>query len=124
VAGLTKCAAARPVTADRSIKEGVSSSPIDSFTIPNPGYYSYPSNLPAGLQPSSSSSGSSAAQSPYQQAYDNLQVYDTQEMLSVSFGTPQNALTNVLSVLSQWAGYQANGYTGAPPAPLAIDTLA
>jgi len=106
----------------------VSSSPIDNFAIPNPGYYSYPSNLPAGLEPSGSPSSaagtSTPAQSTYQQAYENLQVYDAQELLSVSFGTPQNAFENVLSVLSQWAGYQADGYTGAPAAPLAVNTLA
>jgi len=32
---------------------------------------------------------------------------DTQELLNVSFGTQENAQSNILSVLSQWASIQA-----------------
>jgi hypothetical protein len=38
--------------------------------------------------------------------YNTLQQYDTAELMSVSFGTPENATLNVLSVLSQWAALQ------------------
>ena len=56
--------------------------------------------------------------------YANLQVVDAQELFNVSFGTPQNAMTNVLSVLAQWAAYQKNGYSSAPAAPLLVNSLA
>lgn len=65
-----------------------------------------------------------AAQNPYRMQYANLQVLDTQELFNVSFGTPQNAMTNVLSVLAQWAAYQKNGYTSVPAAPLIVNSLA
>jgi hypothetical protein len=65
-----------------------------------------------------------AAQHPYQFAYNNMQVLDAQELLNVSFGTPENALTNVLSVLSQWAAYQAKGYASGPAAPVILNALA
>lgn len=65
-----------------------------------------------------------ATQHPYQFAYNNLQVYDTQELFNVSFGSPENAMANVLSVLSQWAAYQKNGYASAPSAPLLLNALA
>ena len=51
-------------------------------------------------------SGTSSV-SAYVRQYDNLQVYDNQELMNVSFGTPANAEANVLSVLSQWAAIQA-----------------
>jgi hypothetical protein len=51
-------------------------------------------------------SGTSSV-SPYVQQYDNLQVYDNAELMSVSFGSPENAQANVLSVLSQWAALQS-----------------
>ena len=63
-------------------------------------------------------------QHPYQSAYNNLQVYDAQELFNVSFGTPENAMTNVLSVLSQWAAYQKNGYASGPSTPLVVNALA
>lgn len=65
-----------------------------------------------------------AAQHPYEFAYNNLQEYDAQELLNVSFGTPEQALTNVLNVLSQWAAYQAKGYASTSSAPAIINTLA
>lgn len=65
-----------------------------------------------------------ATQHPYQFAYNNLRVYDAQELLNVSFGTPENAMINVLGVLSQWAAYQKNGYASAPSAPLLVNSLA
>lgn len=73
---------------------------------------------------SSSTLSSFATQHPYQFAYNNLQVYDNQELFNVSFGTPQNALVNVLSVLSQWAAYQAHGYASTSVAPAIVNTFA
>ena len=78
----------------------------------------------SAVSTSPSTLNSYATQHPYQFAYNNLQVYDAQELLNVSFGTPENAMTNVLSVLSQWAAYQKNGYASAPSAPLLVNTLA
>ena len=77
-----------------------------------------------GSSSTPSTLSSFGTQHPYQFAYNNLQVYDAQELLNVSFGTPQNAMINVLSVLSQWAAYQKNGYASAPSAPLLVNSLA
>lgn len=112
-----------------SYNEGVSSTPIGTYTIPEPPEDTYPSTLPPGIDSpssntssssnSSSSGGSSSsdsatsttpAENPYQAAYATLMSMDTQELLDVSFGTQENAQSNVLSVLSQWAALQADGY--------------
>jgi hypothetical protein len=100
----------------------MSSTPVDSFTIPDPSQYSYPSgNLPDGLtQPATSSSSSSSdssttsstssstsTQNPYAQQYDALQAYDLQELFTVSLDTPQNAALNIDSVLAQWVAIDA-----------------
>ena len=102
----------------------MSSTPIGTYTIPQPPEDTYPADLPAGLEPTtsgatnSSSSGSSSssttstsatqpAQNPYLQAYATLQSMDTQELMNVTFGSQDNANQNILSVLSQWAAIQA-----------------
>ena len=99
----------------------MSSTPVDSFTIPDPAQYNYPSgNLPDGLsQPATSSSSgssstststsssSSSTASPYVQQYDALQAYDLQELFTVSLDTPQNAALNIDSVLAQWVAIDA-----------------
>ena len=86
----------------------MSVSPVDNFTVPNPTQDSFPSgNLPAGIEPATASSKSSTPTiSPYVQQYDNLLQYDAQELFSVSFGTQQNAQTNIEGVLAQWVGLQ------------------
>lgn len=98
----------------------MSSTPIGSYTIPDPAEYTYPSgDLPEGITPASSSSststtstGSSSTSStsttnPYVQAYDALQLYDQQELFNVSFGSQQNAALNIDSVLAQWVAIDA-----------------
>lgn len=100
----------------------MSASPIDSYTIPDPAPYSYPSgNLPEGITPASSSSSSTSSSSsstssstststanPYVQAYDSMQSQDLQELFEVSFGTQQNAALNIDSVLAQWVAISAD----------------
>ena len=84
--------------------------------ISDPAFYSYPSTLPAGLEPStastststtSSSSTTTPPESPYQLQYNALQQYDNQELFAVTFASPQAAAANVTAVLAQWAGIQA-----------------
>ena len=106
MAGITGLNAKRPAGGGWIIKKVVSVSAVGGST-----------STPGALS-------SFATQHPYQFAYNNLQVYDAQELLNVSFGSPENAMVNVLSVLSQWAAYQKNGYASAPGAPLLVNTLA
>lgn len=59
------------------------------------------------ITPIGTSTSTAPAQNPYQQEYATLQSMDTQELLNVTFGSWENAQSNVLSVLSQWAAFQA-----------------
>jgi len=74
--------------------------------IASPAFYSYPNNLPSGIEPSGASAPASPQQSPYQAAYASLQQYDAQELFGVTFGTPEAAQANVAGVLAQWAAIQ------------------
>lgn len=90
-------------------------------SLPDPGYYSSPSTLPAGLSggsatgstisqaasATSSSATAAAAVSPYQTAYANLQEQDAAELIQVSTSTAGAAQTNVSNVLAQAAALQA-----------------
>ena len=79
----------------------MSVSPLNTHTVPTP------QGL-LGLAPAATptGSGSTATTSPYVQQYNNLLQYDTQELFSVSFGSQQNAQTNIEGVLAQWVGLQ------------------
>jgi hypothetical protein len=82
---------------------------IGQTSLPDPGFYSSPSTLLAGLASDSSTSaaGTATAQpSSYQTAYSNLTQQDTAELLGVSFGSPDAAQSNVASVLAQAAALQ------------------
>lgn len=84
-------------------------------SLPDPGFYSSPSNLPSGLDsgsaPSSAPSSTSSTSTPstlnaYQQSYANLQQADAAELIAVSIGSADAAQSNVSNVLAQAAQLQ------------------
>ncbi|HEX3550663.1 MAG TPA: hypothetical protein VHT53_09810 [Candidatus Elarobacter sp.] len=107
---------------------------VDSASLPQPGFYSYPSSLPTGLSrgsaastgtasatsssSSAAGSGSSAAATvnPYQAAYASLQQQDTAELMQVTLGSAQSAQANVASVLAQAAALQQQEAASPPQA--------
>lgn len=85
-----------------------------SVTIPDPAYYSS-GNLPAGLDPASSTTSSTTAStastastsaSAIQNEYNLLNTDDTEELLYASFLTPDQGLANADDVLAQAAELQ------------------
>jgi hypothetical protein len=122
----------------------MSVSATGSSSLPDPGFYAYPSTSAAADASSSSSSSasgtastpagtSSAAtapvQSPYQSAYDDLVQQDTAELLQVSFGSQADAQSNLASVLAQAAALQRQQLAAqqqaqsAPPPPIAAPAV-
>ncbi len=101
---------------------------VDAASLPQPGFYSYSSSLPTGLNygsalstgtapaGSSSTAGSSTAATSYQQAYASLEQQDTAELLSVSFGSAQSAQSNIASVLAQASALQQQQQAAAQQA--------
>jgi hypothetical protein len=78
----------------------VGASLLNTGAAPNP--------VPSAATPASSASG----ESTYQQQYQNLLAYDTQELLYASFLSPSASLANTDSVLEQAA--QLLGSPGQP----------
>ena len=94
---------------------------VGSTSLPQPGFYSSPSSLPTGLANGDApASAPTSAQNPYQAAFANLKAYDTAELMSVSFGSAQNAESNVESVLAQAAALQQKSATVQQPVAPAI----
>ncbi len=120
----------------------MSVSATGSSSLPDPGFYAYPStSAPADASSSSSASGTASApagtssaatapaQSPYQSAYDDLVQQDTAELLQVSFGSQADAQSNLASVLAQAAALQRQqlaaqqqAQSAAPP-PIAAPSV-
>ena len=82
---------------------------------PDPGFFTSPSTLPAGLAGGSavgptggaaSSTPSGSAVSSYQTAYNNLTIQDNIELIQVSTASPDAAASNVSNVLAQAAKLQ------------------
>jgi hypothetical protein len=97
-----------------------------SVNLPDPGFYSS-GNLPAGLDPASSatttsaSTGSTAssAAKAIQAEYNLLNQQDTAELLYASFLTPEQGIINANAVLQQAANIQDQQLAAAQAARLA-----
>ncbi len=122
--------------------------PIGGSSLPDPGFFSYPSTSSESGSATAASSASSAApstgsavsstgptaaaaaQNPYQSAYANLVQQDTAELLQVSFGSSSDAQSNVASVLAQAAALQQQQLAAqqqaqtAAPAPITAPVTA
>ena len=95
------------------------------MNLPDPGFYSS-GNLPAGLDPASSttpaaSTGSttSRAAKAIQAEYNLLNQQDTAELLYASFLTPEQGIVNANAVLQQAANIQDQQLAQAQAARLA-----
>ena len=92
-------------------KESVSVSSVGglSVNIPDPAFYSS-GNLPAGLDPASSTTAATASTSSRAKAivaeYNLLNQQDTAELLYASFLTPEQGIINANNVLQQAANIQ------------------
>ena len=93
----------------------MSVSPVGTVSIPDPGAYTYPADLPIGLTSPIGGAATStfattttpAKQTPVQAEYQLLQQYDTAELIQVSFfDTPAQAQANAQSVFAQVAALQ------------------
>lgn len=88
----------------------MSVSATGSSSLPDPGFYGYPSSASASSPAQDASGGAPAAaapaQSSYQTAYDNLLQQDTADLLQVSFGSSSDAQANIASVLAQATALQ------------------
>ena len=100
---------------------------VGTIGPPNPGFFTSPSTLPAGLAGGSAvgpskpagTTGSTSGATSYQTALSNLTILDNIELVKVAEGTPDQAAANVSNVLAQATALQQKQLADAHAAQLA-----